>query len=155
MIEYRITDYRPPDQEDLVRFFREVLGDLGFNFDLETKDRDLCRVPHVYQSHNGRFLLSRARGQVVGTIALRQLDKNTCELKRFYVLKQYRGDGIGNNLLNKLLAHARAGPWDGIRLDTSSKSPAAISLFRKHGFVEIGRYNGDPCAETFMELRLR
>jgi hypothetical protein len=54
-----------------------------------------------------------------------------------------------------VIAHAKAGSWKNLRLDTTSKSPAAISLFRKHGFVEIVRYNDDPFAEIFMELSLR
>jgi hypothetical protein len=42
-----------------------------------------------------------------------------------------------------------------VRLDTSSKSPVAIAMFRRRGFVEIPRYNDDPFAELFMELRTR
>jgi ribosomal protein S18 acetylase RimI-like enzyme len=155
MVEYQITDYRPSEQGDLVRFFREVLGDLGFDFDLETKGRDLCRIPEVYQSNDGRFLLAGRGGRVIGTIAVRQLDEGTCELKRFYVLKDERGNGVGTDLLDQLIAHAKAGPCDRMRLDTSSRSPAAVSLFRKRGFVEIPRYNDDPFAEVFMELSLR
>jgi hypothetical protein len=41
----------------------------------------------------------------------------------------------------------------GRKVQTTFKSPSAISLFRKHGFVEIARYNDDPFGEIFMELR--
>lgn len=60
---------------------------------------------------------------------------------------------MGTALLNKAINHAKAGPWIRVRLDTSSRSPSAVSLFRKQGFVEIPRYNDDPFAEIFMELR--
>ncbi len=135
---YEIAIYRPQDQEDLVAFLRAVLGELGFDFNLDQKDEDLRHIPHVYQSNGGVFLLARHEAHVIGTIALRQIPHSTCELKRFYVCKHHRRRGLGTALL-----------------DTSSKSPSAISLFRKHGFVEIPRYNDDPFAEIFMELSLR
>lgn len=68
---YEITDYLPSDQEDLVRFFREVLGDLDFGFDLDAKDKDLRHLPDVYQSRNGLFPLARHPRHVIGTIAIR------------------------------------------------------------------------------------
>jgi GNAT superfamily N-acetyltransferase/2'-5' RNA ligase len=153
-LDYEIASYQPSDQAELVRFFSEVLGGLGFDFDLEAKDADLRRIADVYEAEAGLFLLARRHGQVVGTIALRPTGGKSCELKRFYVRDIHRGNGLGTVLLSKAIAHARRAGWETIRLDTSSKSPAAISLFRKHGFVEISRYNDDPFAEVFMELRM-
>jgi putative acetyltransferase len=154
-VPYEIANYRPHDQEDLVGFLRALLEELGFDFNLDEKDEDLRHIPDVYQSNGGVFLLARHEAQIVGTVALRQLAQSSCELKRFYVRKDHRRRSLGTALLDTAIAHAKAGPWKNLRLDTSSKSPAAISLFRKHGFVDIARYNDDPFAEIFMELRLR
>ncbi len=154
-LDFEIANYQLSDQAELVRFFGDVLGELGFDFDLEAKDADLRRISDVYEAQGGLFLLARRHGQVIGTIALRRMDTNACELKRFYVRDVHRGKGLGTALLRKAIAHARRGGWETIRLDTSSKSPAAITLFRKKGFVDIPRYNDDPFAEVFMELTLR
>jgi putative acetyltransferase len=154
-VPYEIAQYQRADQEDVVQFLRAMLGELGFDFNLDEKDEDLRHIPDVYHSNGGIFLLARHQAHVVGTIALRQLDHSTCELKRFYVHKDHRRRGLGTALLDTVITHAKAGSWKNLRLDTTSKSPAAISLFRKHGFVEIVRYNDDPFAEIFMELSLR
>jgi putative acetyltransferase len=154
MIKYEITDYQPSDQDDLIAFFSTVLATMGFDFDPTSKDADLRNIPREYQSNGGLFLLARGQGQLIGTIALRQIDQNTCELKRFYVRAEHRRKGVGTDLLERIIDHAKAGPWRQLRLDTTFKSPAAISLFRKHGFVEIKRYNEDPFAEIFMERKI-
>jgi putative acetyltransferase len=96
--------------------------------------------------------LATHEGRLIGTVALRQIAEDTCELKRFFVRKEFHRKGVGTNLLKRAIDHAKAGPWSHLRLDTSHKSPAAVALFRKHGFVEIERYNQDPFAEIFMEL---
>jgi putative acetyltransferase len=155
-MEPEITNYEPSDEEDLRRFFRTVFEGMGFDFDLDSKDRDLRDIPGEYQSGGGLFLVAKHQGQIIGTVALRRIAPDVCELKRFYVRVEHRRRGVGTRLLERAIAHARAHPtWRCIRLDTSSKSPAALSLFRKHGFVEIGRYNDDPFAEVFMELGTR
>jgi ribosomal protein S18 acetylase RimI-like enzyme len=92
-------------------------------------------------------------GDLVATLALRRLPHNTAELKRFYVRADHQRNGLGTTLLRHMIAHARAQSFDALRLDTTRQSPAAIALFRKHGFVEIDRYNDNPRAEIFMELR--
>ena len=103
----------------------------------------------------GIFLLAKLDGQVTGTIALRKIAPAICELKRFYVRRERRRKGVGSALLLRLLSHAMNGPWEEIRLDTTTKSPDAVSLFRRNGFTEIPRYHEDPYAEIFMSLRLR
>jgi putative acetyltransferase len=153
MIDHETTTYHPSDHEDLHRFFQTAFAAMGFDFDLNSKDKDLLNIPGEYQSNGGLFLVAKSKGQVIGTIALRRIAADVCELKRFYVRAEHQRRGIGTSLLEQAIDHARDGRWSRIRLDTSFKSPSAISLFRKHGFVEIGRYNDDPFAEVFMELR--
>ncbi|SRR5258706_7117872 len=154
MIKYEIASYQPSDQEELLQFFQSAFGEMGFAFELDSKDKDLRRIPDEYQSNGGIFLLARHDRQIIGTIALHRIEQTTCELKRFYVKEAYQRRGVGKSLLVKVINHARDVRFSRIRLDTTSKSPSAISLFRKHGFVEIARYNNDPFAEIFMELRL-
>ena len=110
--------------------------------DLDTKDHDLQHIPEVDQSGGGGlFLLARHEARIIGTIALRPLGQRICELKRFYLLERFRGTGIGKALLAEVFAHARSDSWDAIRPHTSYKSPAAIELFKRHGFVEIPRWS--------------
>jgi putative acetyltransferase len=153
--QFVIADYSPSDLQSLIDFFRKMFDNLGHRFDLTSKDEDLADIPTHYQSGGGLFLIARHQLNRVGAIALRPIGDNICELKRFYVLPEFQRQGIGTSLLEQLIDHAKTRPCTAIRLDTTRKSASAISLFRKYGFVEIERYNTDPFAQIFFELKFR
>ncbi|MCU0856823.1 MAG: GNAT family N-acetyltransferase [Pontiellaceae bacterium] len=153
-MKYDIADYQPSDQENLIRFFRNVFSEMGFGFDLTSKDQDLTRIPNEYQAGGGLFLMAKEEDLIVGTIGLRRVNDATYELKRFYVLKTHRQNGIGSHLLSKVIEHVNRHIGACIRLDTSRRSPEAVSLFGAYGFVETERFNDDPFAEIFMELKI-
>jgi ribosomal protein S18 acetylase RimI-like enzyme len=153
--QFGITDYSPSDFQSVIDFFWKMFDNLGHEFDLTSKDKDLSDIPNRYQSGGGIFLIATRQLNLVGTIGLRPLKEDVCELKRFYVLPEFQRQGVGTRLLEQLIDHARSRLWSAIRLDTTRKSAGAISLFRKYGFVEIERYNDDEFAENFFELKLR
>jgi len=151
---YTITPFTPADLPAVHAFLRDAFTTLGFHFDPNTKDHDLLDIPTHYQSAGGQFLCARDNTHsLIATIALRRLPENTAELKRFYVHAAHQRNGLGTALLRQIITHAHAQNFTALRLDTTRHSPAAISLFQKHGFTEIPRYNDNPRAQLFMELR--
>jgi putative acetyltransferase len=151
---YTITAFQPADFPAVHAFLRDAFTTLGFHFDPKTKDHDLLDIPTHYQSAGGQFLCARSdTNHLIATIALRRLPENIAELKRFYVHADHQRNGLGTTLLRRMITHARDQSFSALRLDTTRQSPAAGSLFKRHGFVEIDRYNDNPRAELFMELR--
>lgn len=148
--------YRPSARGEVLAFLSEVFAEMGHDFDLLAKDRDLADIPAVYQHSGGGFWILReeADGPVIGTAALRRLDEECAEFKRFYVRGAWRGRGLGKRLLETAVAHAVEQGFARIRLDTIAKSAAAIRRFEAAGFAAVGRYNDDPHAELFFELDL-
>jgi ribosomal protein S18 acetylase RimI-like enzyme len=151
------TPYDPSARDQVLSFFAKVFSELGRDFDSISKEGDLADIPAVYQSSGGGFWTLRdgEEGAVIGTIALRRLDEDCAELKRFYLLEAWRGRGLGKRLLETAVVHARDQGFARIRLDTTLKSGAAIRLFEAEGFTRIERYNDDRFAELFFELDLR
>ncbi|MFS1513771.1 GNAT family N-acetyltransferase [Chengkuizengella sp. SCS-71B] len=77
-------------------------------------------------------------GQIpVGCGAIRPLEKNVIELKRFYVDSTYRNKGIASKILNFLEGKAKELQYEVIKLETGVKQVEAISLYKKHGYNEI------------------
>jgi len=152
----RPIPYDESFRKGTLSFFRSAFAEAGFQFDLTTKDQDLNSIPDIYQKTGGNFWImqGQSESQIVGAIGLRRLDANTMELKRFFVLRKLHGNRIGAKLLSRALDYARLANCKFVRLDTTSKSQAAIHLFKKVGFEEIGRYNDDPYAEHFFECLL-
>jgi ribosomal protein S18 acetylase RimI-like enzyme len=54
------------------------------------------------------------------------------------VLASHRGQGIGGRLLEACLAHAPRSNIEKVELTVYANNTAAIALYRKHGFHEIG-----------------
>ena len=120
------------------------------NYDAEIQDLT-CKygLPH------GRLYLALCDGEVAGCIALRRLNEQECELKRLYVRPAFRRRGIAAQLVDTILADARAIGYRRILLDTLPFLQRAIDMYRRLGFVEIPSYNNSPLDTTiFMAMDL-
>ncbi|MCV2403264.1 GNAT family N-acetyltransferase [Marinomonas sp. C2222] len=150
-----IIPYTVNFKSQFIQFFQTAMEEMGFEYIPETKDSDVVSVEAIYQTNGGCFMIACDEGQVVGSIGVKRFSENTAELKRFYVLKHYQGNGFGFQLLDKAVKEARTSGFHSIRLGTTHESNKAINMFQTYGFYQIARYNQDPYAEVFMELDLR
>lgn len=114
---------------------------------------DMDDIDLHYSGDEGAFLVLASSEKVVGTGAIRRLDDSTCELKRMWFLKEYRGRGWGREMAYRLFDSARQKGYTRIRLDTSAVLTQAIGLYRGLGFQDIERYNDGP-GTIFMEKTL-
>jgi putative acetyltransferase len=112
---------------------------------------DLSRPEEEYGGTHGLLLGAFEGGAVVGTGRVRQFDTDSGELVRLWLLRNFRGRGIGRHIVGRLLQFARDAGWRRLRLDTSFRCKEAVSLFRKVGFCEIAPYK-ESIGGCFMEL---
>ena len=116
---------------------------------------DIDNVKFDYFDNNGIFLVLIDGNRVVGSGAIRKLDDETCELKRMWFLKEYRGKGYGLQMVQMLFDFAKQAGYEKVRLDLANKErqSQALRFYRKLGFYPIERYNDSPC-EVFMVMCL-
>jgi putative acetyltransferase len=98
-------------------------------------------------AENVAFFVLRADGQPAGCGGVKLVGRDYGELKRMYVRPQFRGSGLGQNILDHLAGHARAHGVTLLRLETGIHQQAAIRLYEKAGFRRIppfGPYTNDP-----------
>ena len=136
--------------------FNEYAAGLGFSLCFQDFDAEVAGLPGDYARPSGRLLLAVSGDQFAGCIGLRKLVEDTCEMKRLFLRPQFRGAGVGRQLVAAVLAEARASGYQRIRLDTlPGKMDHAIALYRSLGFREIAPYYHNPVpGATFMELDL-
>jgi putative acetyltransferase len=106
---------------------------------------------------NVRFLVARIGGAAVGCGALLIGSDGAAEIKRMFVAPAARGRQLGRQILLGLEREAEAVGVRVIRLETGVRQPAALALYRSHGYVERGpfaSYRADPLS-TFFEKRMR
>ncbi len=122
-----------------------------------------------YRGPRAGFWIAEIDGELVGTIAIRpKVDRDgglrppspreaapriaplrsaildrTCELKRLYVHKSARGQGVGRALYAHAEAFARAAGYDRIWLDSSRRFTEARRLYERNGFTLTSELDND------------
>ena len=136
--------------------FLEYAKSLGFSLCFQNFDQELAGLPGYYAPPEGRLLLAEVEGHIAGCVALRKLEPGVCEMKRLYLRPQFRGQGLGQMLAERLIAEAREIGYRQMRLDTvEPMMKDAVGLYRKLGFREIAPYRENPIAGAlYMELDL-
>ena len=72
-----------------------------------------------------------------GFFPTKGLPKNTCELVKLYVSKEYRHNGYGQTLLNKCMEEAKKNGYEKMYLESMPELTNAIGMYEKNGFEKI------------------
>jgi putative acetyltransferase len=105
--------------------------------------------PNEVAPGSGTFLVAHWHGQPVGCGALRTVRDATLmremgtrvgELKRMYVTREVRGQGVGRALLDRLEAEARSLGLTRLVLETGTRQVEALALYHRGGFIPIPAY---------------
>jgi molybdate transport system substrate-binding protein len=119
---------------------RTVLGEYGLSIDSSGVDSDLDDLDGSYLSRGGLFEVAvAADGRIAGCCGVFPLEGTTCELRKMYLLKDARGQGLGGRLLRRALAFAASRGYRRVELETASVLKEAIALYAGAGFVPIQR----------------
>jgi len=104
---------------------------------------DLLDIPGFYQEGSGNFWVALADGEVVGTIALKDIGNGQGALRKMFVKPAYRGKehGVARRLLDELIASAASAGIRDLFLGTIDRFVAAHRFYEKNGFVEIPATN--------------
>lgn len=107
---------------------------------------------------NGRMIRARYDGRLVGCGAVRRIEPAVGEIKRMFVDESARGLKLGAALLDQLEMHAVALGIDTLKLETSAKQPAAVSLYEGVGFTPCdpwGEYLATPASSLCFSKSLQ
>jgi putative acetyltransferase len=129
--------------------FQEYAMSPGVVACLQDFERELASLPGFYGRPTGRLLLALRHDpagvdEPIGCVGLRKLEKGICEMKRLYVRSGFRKEGVGQVLVENLIADACALGYKKLRLDTLPSMREAQALYKRLGFVEIPAYLKNP-----------
>jgi ribosomal protein S18 acetylase RimI-like enzyme len=152
------TTIRPANAHEMPivrQLFLEYAESLGFSLCFQGFDQELAELPGKYAPPDGLILLANTASEPVGVVGVRKIEDGVCEMKRLYVKPSQRGTGLGRQLANEALQHAREHGHQLMRLDTLPNMEAARHLYQHLGFVQIpAYYDNSPCGSICMEKRL-
>jgi GNAT superfamily N-acetyltransferase len=99
--------------------------------------QEITTLPDCYFPPTGCFLLATLDGQAAGCVALKSDGPETGELKRMFVHPTFRGQKIGERLVEALFAQARGYGYKRVVLDSHRSMTKAHEIYRKLGFAEV------------------
>jgi putative acetyltransferase len=152
-----IEQAESPAQVEKVReLFLEYANSLGFSLCFQGFDQELAGLPGDYAPPHGRLLLAQSDGGTAGCVAMHKLNEHVCEMKRLYLRPEFRGQGLGRQLCERILKEARDIGYRQLRLDTVEPvMKDAVAMYRRLGFREIRPFRLNPMAGAlYMELDL-
>src|SRR5207302_1944231 len=126
------------DCENVRELVFGVLAEYGLKGDPEGTDSDLNDIEANYIARGGLFeLIETDDGKLMGTAGLFPKTEGICELRKMYLLPQTRGQGLGKQMMERMLAAARALGFRRIELETASPLVEAIGLYTRYGFRRV------------------
>lgn len=144
------------DFAEAKKIILEYAGWLGIDLCFQNFDYEINNLQEMYSEPTGALILITLINKTIGVAGIRKFEDNDCELKRMYVKDEYRGLGIGRQILEYAIELAKKMNYDKIKLDTHESMQAAIKLYMGYGFREIPQYRYNPIEEVrFFELDLK
>jgi ribosomal protein S18 acetylase RimI-like enzyme len=108
------------------------------------------------RKENNIYFLALADDKPVGFLKMKRHSLNEqiespaqTELQKIYVLKEYHGSGVGKQLMEHALNTAEDIKPDYIWLDVHISNAKAIHVYKKHGFLIVGRHFFTIGSQTF------
>ena len=147
---YTVRQYTNELQNDIIYFLENVLPESGRKLDMEGRHSFLMCIPDVYEN----FWCLYAGERLIGTVGVKKIGEQKCELKTLYLYSSYQGKGLGYQLIATAIEYAKEAGYMEMYLDTLSTSKRAIHLYESVGFTLTERYNDNFMSEIFMVLKL-
>ncbi len=129
---------------DAIALFQEYANSLNISLAFQKFEEELKSIHSMYGSPTGCLLLVYENDQAIACAAYRKIGEGVCELKRMYIKPNYRGKGIGQQLLDLLCDRAKLNGYTTMRLDTLDTMLPAIKLYSNNGFYSIDPYYHNP-----------
>lgn len=138
----------------MLHFKRTDSGNPGFQSLVVLLDKDLAirdGDDHAFYdqfnkiTHIKNAIVCYSNDKPVACGAFKQYADDTVEIKRMFVLPEYRGKGLGAQVLQQLETWAQELAYRVCILETGKKQPEAIALYKKCGYTiteNYGQYEG-------------
>lgn len=111
----------------------------GYNLEFEAY---VCKTFYeflpTYNPAKDRIFLAIADNQIIGSVAILGSSRHLAQLRWFIIHPDYRGRGLGKQLLEQAMDFCREKHYQKVYLMTTSMQETAIALYKKAGFRKTG-----------------
>lgn len=112
-----------------------------------------------YDEGKDRAWICEHEGRIVGCLVLMHREADLAQLRYFLILPEYRGSGLGNQLMQWYVDFLREKEYKGSYLWTTHELVAAATLYKRFGFRLTEEHEsttfGKPLREQRYDLLLK
>ena len=148
-MDVQLFQYKESQLEEIRIILNEFLSFIAnelnkppwdFNLNVEHELDFTMNNLDKFAKPDGRLLLVEVDGQIAGTISLRKIREDSGEIKRMYVRPKFRGEKLGNLMIEEVIRVSKENGYSKLYLDTAHFMSSAISLYKNFGFKETSSY---------------
>ncbi len=134
--DFWVRDWQKGDRDRAAKVISEVLAEYGLPWQPEEADRDVMEVEQAYLESGGEFWVVEFQGDIVGTAGYYPIARGeqAVEIRKMYLLSQFRGQGLGRYLLHQLEKAIAEKGFREIWIETASVLSEAVILYEKNGY---------------------
>lgn len=155
---FEIREIQPADDPQIAAIIRQVLTEFGANRPgFAWADPELDHLSQAYQAPDAVYYVVTADQTVIGGGGIAPFAceyAGLCELQKMYLLPDFRGQRLGQTLMQKLLNTAAARGYRGCYLESFDAMQAALQLYQKFGFefldAPLGNSGHNSCNRFLM-----
>lgn len=140
----KIREIEEKDNKRVEEIIRTCLIEFGGNKKgTAWEDPYLGRFSEVYSNEKSKYFVAEENGVVVGGGGIGPLEGEVrvCELQKMYVLKEYRGLGVANRILEAAIEFASK-YYDKCYLETLDNMKRSHAFYCKNGFEKTNNQMG-------------
>jgi GNAT superfamily N-acetyltransferase len=141
--EVRFRAYEPGDYEPVAalwtRINRELapphMRDLFEKYIAVVLNGELKHLLDVFsEAKRNAFWVAECHTKVIGTFGIECRNEHSTELRRMYLDRAYRGQGVALSMLQRAESRARELGFQRMILSTAEVQKAAVAFYRKSGY---------------------
>ena len=143
MSNYIFTLATQEDADKVMDFYHSLIGTPFCTWALDYPDEKVIN----HDIHNKSLYLLMENDEIISAAAagvhdeldgLKWSAKNLCDVSRFGVSHSKQHQGVGKQMLYKIIAAVKEKGFDGIRMIVRKGNLPALALYEKNGFVRCG-----------------
>lgn len=106
-----------------------------------------------YNPVKDRIWICEHNNKIIGSLVLQHREKNTAQLRYFYLEKEYRGIGLGKLMMNLYMDFYMKCGYVSSYLWTTHELDTATALYTKHGYRLTEELNTNSFGKNLIERK--
>lgn len=113
----------------------------------------LAEFYHSYDTKNDRVWICEDSEKIVGFLLAMRKNETTAQFRYFYLEPEYRGTGIGKELMRLFMDFIKEKGFESVYLWTTNEQTAAINLYKRYGFRLTEERKSNAFGKSLIEQR--